>query len=80
MGFAKNGDPFVGPVLDPSKTPDAFKGQYIAAGYSGHGMTRTFACGEAVAGMVAAAITKKEWMEPAWLPRHFLTCPRPASA
>ncbi|KAF8233887.1 FAD dependent oxidoreductase [Tricholoma matsutake] len=77
MGFTKIGDPFVGPVLDPSKPSHTFAGQYIAAGYSGHGMPRAFACGEAVAGMVTAEITREKWTEPAWLPRHFLTYRRP---
>lgn len=29
----------VGPVIDPAQ-PDAYEGQYIAAGYTGHGMPR----------------------------------------
>lgn len=34
----------VGPVVGPYKTDiDNFKGQYISAGYSGHGMPRAFA-------------------------------------
>lgn len=34
----------VGPVVDPA-SPDekAYEGQYVAAGYSGHGMPRAFA-------------------------------------
>ncbi|OBZ73683.1 hypothetical protein A0H81_06486, partial [Grifola frondosa] len=75
MGFTKSGDPFVGPVIDPSK-PDAetaYKGQYISAGYSGHGMTRAFACAEAVAQMIAADMTGDTWTPPAWLPRHYVT-------
>lgn len=31
----------VGPVIDPAH-PDAHKGQYISAGYTGHGMPRAF--------------------------------------
>lgn len=34
-------DTQVGPVLDPTN-PDAYKGQYISAGYTGHGMPRAF--------------------------------------
>ncbi|PIL27976.1 hypothetical protein GSI_09920 [Ganoderma sinense ZZ0214-1] len=74
MGFTKTGDPFVGPVLDPATgQPDSFKGQYISAGYSGHGMPRAYGCAEAVAGMIVADIQGKEWSVPDWLPRHFLT-------
>ncbi|CDO74745.1 hypothetical protein BN946_scf184411.g2 [Trametes cinnabarina] len=32
---------WVGPVIDPAN-PDAYKGQYISAGFTGHGMPRTF--------------------------------------
>ncbi|KAI1787022.1 FAD dependent oxidoreductase [Ganoderma leucocontextum] len=74
MGFTTTGDPFVGPVLDSSTgKPDSFKGQYISAGYSGHGMPRAYGCAEAVAGMIVADIRGKEWSIPDWLPRHFLT-------
>ncbi|KAI0364567.1 FAD dependent oxidoreductase [Pilatotrama ljubarskyi] len=74
MGFTKTGDPFVGPVLDPSDpSSDAYKGQYIAAGYTGHGMPRAFSCAEAVAQMIVADIRGEEWTPPEWLPRHHLT-------
>ena len=32
----------VGPVVDP-EDPDKWTGQYISAGYTGHGMPRTYA-------------------------------------
>ena len=32
----------VGPIIDPS-TKEPLQGQYIAAGYTGHGMPRAFA-------------------------------------
>ncbi|KIP02031.1 hypothetical protein PHLGIDRAFT_20543 [Phlebiopsis gigantea 11061_1 CR5-6] len=75
MGFTKNKDPFVGPVVDPND-PDSlvkYKGQYIAAGYSGHGMPRTFACAEAVAKMIYADMTGGKWAAPEWMPLHYLT-------
>ncbi|EIW59961.1 FAD dependent oxidoreductase [Trametes versicolor FP-101664 SS1] len=72
MGYTKTGDPFVGPVIDPAH-PDAHKGQYISAGYTGHGMPRAFSCAEAVAQMIVADIQGKEWEVPEWLPRHHLT-------
>jgi hypothetical protein len=33
----------VGPVLEEYGSSDKYKGQFIAAGYGGHGMPRTFA-------------------------------------
>jgi hypothetical protein len=33
----------VGPVLEEHGSSDKYKGQFIAAGYGGHGMPRTFA-------------------------------------
>ncbi|OCH86540.1 FAD dependent oxidoreductase [Obba rivulosa] len=75
MGFTKSGDPFVGPVIDSSdpESARAHKGQYISAGYSGHGMPRAFACAEAVAQMILSDMEGKEWTPPEWLPRHYLT-------
>ncbi|KAH9945748.1 FAD dependent oxidoreductase [Amylocystis lapponica] len=45
MGYTTSKDPFVGPVVDPSKADSAesYKGQYISAGYTGHGMPRAYA-------------------------------------
>ncbi|GLB41219.1 putative FAD dependent oxidoreductase [Lyophyllum shimeji] len=78
MGYTALGDPFVGPVVNPkSSQPDEFKGQYISAGYTGHGMPRAYACAEVVAGMVAADMTGDTWRAPEWLPQHFLTTGRP---
>ncbi|KAH9893649.1 FAD dependent oxidoreductase [Cubamyces lactineus] len=77
MGFTKTGDPFVGPIIDPSDpTSTAYAGQYISAGFTGHGMPRTFSCAEAVAQMMVADIQGKEWSVPEWLPRHHLTMNR----
>ncbi|PPQ70338.1 hypothetical protein CVT24_012999 [Panaeolus cyanescens] len=73
MGFTKSGDPFVGPVSYPdSITASPFDGQYIAAGYSGHGMPRAYACAEAVAGMIHARLTGVPWTRPSWLPNWYL--------
>ncbi|TFY76865.1 hypothetical protein EWM64_g7146 [Hericium alpestre] len=77
MGFTKIGDPFVGPVLNPDNPADnSYQGQFISAGYSGHGMPRAFACAEAVAGMIIAELGHKAWAPPAWLPVHYLTTNR----
>jgi len=74
MGFTRLGDPFVGPVIDQSNSnSESFRGQYIAAGYTGHGMPRAYACAEVVAGMVVAEIKRESWTSPEWLPRRYLT-------
>lgn len=70
----------VGPVIDKSE-PDGerFKGQYISAGYSGHGMPRAFSCAAVVASMVASDISGTRWEIPRWFPEVFLTSSRPAN-
>ncbi|CCL99502.1 uncharacterized protein FIBRA_01520 [Fibroporia radiculosa] len=75
MGFTASGDPFVGPVAGTSKEDiaESFKGQYISAGYTGHGMPRAFACAEAVSQMIAADFMGRDWVIPEWLPRHYVT-------
>ncbi|KAI0041825.1 FAD dependent oxidoreductase [Auriscalpium vulgare] len=79
-GVTESGDPFVGPVVESfgSWNSPLWPGQYIAAGYSGHGMPRAFACADVVARMITAQIagTPDEWEVPAWLPRHYLTAGR----
>ncbi|KAG9102766.1 hypothetical protein FRC06_001173 [Ceratobasidium sp. 370] len=71
MGFTRSGDPLVGQVYgDDGK---ALPGQYIAAGYSGHGMPRAFACAEVVAQMIHADMLDNSWSPPEWFPRHLLT-------
>ena len=43
MGFTSSRDPFVGPVYDLSSSiKEELVGQYISAGYTGHGMPRAF--------------------------------------
>ncbi|CUA68084.1 hypothetical protein RSOLAG22IIIB_03322 [Rhizoctonia solani] len=71
MGFTRSNDPMVGQVY--SETGEPLVGQYIAAGYSGHGMPRAFACAEVVAQMIHADIFGNEWSPPDWFPRHFMT-------
>ncbi|OAX38307.1 FAD dependent oxidoreductase [Rhizopogon vinicolor AM-OR11-026] len=76
MGYTKMGDPFVGPVADllaANLQRDLYKRQYIAAGYTGHGMPRAFGCAEVIAQMILAELSDKEWKEPAWLPQRYLT-------
>ncbi|KAJ3560769.1 hypothetical protein NP233_g10617 [Leucocoprinus birnbaumii] len=66
MGYTKSGAPIVGPI-------EGLEGQYMAAGFTGHGMPRTFAAAEAVAGMVAAKLAGRVWEAPDWLPEHYLS-------
>lgn len=73
-GVTAMNDPFVGPILDFSTGDDtAYKGQFIAAGYSGHGMPRSFACAEVVAQMIIAELSGGEWCCPTWFPKRYLT-------
>ncbi|CAE6414073.1 unnamed protein product [Rhizoctonia solani] len=71
MGFTRSKDPLVGQVYTDTGKP--LVGQYIAAGYSGHGMPRAFACAEVIAQMIHADIFGNEWSPPDWFPRHLLT-------
>ncbi|CAE6420354.1 unnamed protein product [Rhizoctonia solani] len=56
-----------------TETNEPLVGQYIAAGYSGHGMPRAFACAEVLAQMIYADISGNDWAPPDWFPRHLLT-------
>jgi len=76
LGFTRTGAPFVGPVPDPTGPENkAFEGQFISAGFHGHGMPRTYACAEAIAQMIVADIHGKadQWIKPSWLPSYYLT-------
>lgn len=74
MGFTKTKDPFVGPV--PKGPPamagegegdaGAVPGQYVSAGYSGHGMSRAFSCAEVVVDMIVAEEQGEQWEAPSW--------------
>lgn len=73
IGWSRSEDPFVGPVLGNAASVDhaasseeVLPGQYIAAGYSGHGMTRAFSCAEVVVDMVVADLAEKPWSPPSW--------------
>lgn len=74
MGYTKSKDPLVGPV------PDGRGGkEYIAAGYSGHGMTRAFGCAQVVADMIVADIRGEKWSNKSGgLPECYLTEPAKA--
>ncbi|EJC99722.1 DAO-domain-containing protein [Fomitiporia mediterranea MF3/22] len=77
MGFTSLRDPFVGPVFTPDGSE--LKGQYISAGYTGHGMPRTFACAEAVTALILHDLSdtpRDNWTVPEWLPKRYLTWTR----
>ncbi|KAI3481043.1 hypothetical protein L1887_56817 [Cichorium endivia] len=69
MGYTKSKDPLVGPV--PGYKQGAR--QYIAAGYSGHGMTRAFGCAEVVAQMITAHAKGEAWANRVRFPECYLT-------
>lgn len=73
MGFTKSGDPFVGRLKDANG--DVVEGQYIVAGFTGHGMPRVYGCAQALASLVWRDIAHPEttWTPPDFLPRHYLT-------
>ncbi|KAL9940195.1 hypothetical protein V8E36_000900 [Tilletia maclaganii] len=77
IGMTRSKDPLVGPVpLPPSSVDTTHRdGQYIAAGYSGHGMTRAFSCSLLVASMVIAEERGEldRWQVPEWFPTCYLT-------
>lgn len=74
MGYTTTGDPFVGSVFNLSTGKEEnYEGQYIAAGYTGHGMPRAFACAEVVVQMIMAELTGTQWSCPTWFPKRYLT-------
>ncbi|KAF8319381.1 FAD dependent oxidoreductase, partial [Clavulina sp. PMI_390] len=91
MAYTKTLDPMVGPVPISTTSSAAssaaryLPGQFISAGYSGHGMPRAPACAEALAQMVLADMqclseggTEMQWDDwkskrPKWLPASYLT-------
>ncbi|KAJ6614127.1 hypothetical protein B0H10DRAFT_1950919 [Mycena sp. CBHHK59/15] len=79
MGYIKLQDPFVSPVTRNSDARvGTFAGQYISAGYSGHGMPRAFACAEIIASMIVANMSRAKWQPPKWFPDRFLMSARDA--
>ncbi|TKY84802.1 hypothetical protein EX895_005882 [Sporisorium graminicola] len=72
MGYTKSKDPLVGPVWKVQE--GARKGrEYLAAGYSGHGMTRAFGCAQVVADMVWADSNRVAWRKKEDFPTCYLT-------
>lgn len=50
MGYSDDGFPYVGPVCDEP-------GQYICAGFSGHGMPQVFLSAKSIAQMVVKGVS-----------------------
>ncbi|KAL8280527.1 hypothetical protein RQP46_007175 [Phenoliferia psychrophenolica] len=71
MGYTRSGVPLVGPVY--SIDGKVQEGQYISAGYSGHGMPRSPATAEAISMMVLSDLRGKKFVQPEWLPTFMLT-------
>ncbi|KAJ7025232.1 FAD dependent oxidoreductase, partial [Mycena alexandri] len=60
MGYTALDIPFVHrPRPEPKH---AYEGQFIAAGFAGHGMPRGFGCAEVVVQMIAAELAGREWV------------------
>ncbi|KAA1088163.1 hypothetical protein PGTUg99_021481 [Puccinia graminis f. sp. tritici] len=70
MGFTKDHDPIVGHLVENGSQVE---GQFIAAGYSGHGMSRAPGCAEVVASMIFSELMSEKWSVPDWFPTHYLT-------
>lgn len=64
MGYSDDGFPYVGEVREKA-------GQYICAGFSGHGMPQIFLSAKAIAEMVVLGTTSEE----AGLPLPYWTSP-----
>ncbi|KAF7370157.1 FAD dependent oxidoreductase [Mycena sanguinolenta] len=73
MGYNSLDIPFVGPVLDRRSAVASHTGQFISAGYAGHGMPRAYGCAEVAVQMIAAELGGWDWEAPEWFPRPFLT-------
>lgn len=68
MAYRKSGVPLVGHVFVDGEKQD---GQFISAGYTGHGMPRCQPCGAAVGLMVVDELRGKRSAVPEWLPGHY---------
>lgn len=74
MGYTKSQDPIVGPLPDPSGAEgQVVPGQFVSAGYSGHGMSRAFLCAQVVAGMIVAEERGSPFHTPDWFPSCYLS-------
>ncbi|GAA5938151.1 NAD(P)/FAD-dependent oxidoreductase [Sporobolomyces koalae] len=71
MGFREGGVPIVGPIYIKGEIQT---GQWVAAGYSGHGMPRAPASGHLLGHLVANDLLGRgEFTLPVHFPRHYLT-------
>ncbi|KAK0549806.1 hypothetical protein OC846_000273 [Tilletia horrida] len=74
IGMTRYKDPLVGP-LPSSDHSVPVPSQYLSAGYSGHGMTRAFACAAIVADLIAFDANGQldQWKLPTGFPACYLT-------
>ncbi|CBQ73618.1 conserved hypothetical protein [Sporisorium reilianum SRZ2] len=79
MGYTKTKDPLVGPVGWSAQCKRQGK-EYVAVGYSGHGMTRAFGCARVVADMILADATGGKWVKREPFPECYLTAASQAAA
>ncbi|GAA5964276.1 hypothetical protein JCM3765_002794 [Sporobolomyces pararoseus] len=75
MGFREGGIPIVGPIYLKGERQD---GQWVSAGYSGHGMPRAPASGHLLGSLVCHALGQStsppsKFTLPSHFPRHYLT-------
>ncbi|ORY73644.1 FAD dependent oxidoreductase-domain-containing protein [Leucosporidium creatinivorum] len=70
MGYREGGVPLVGQLYVDG---EARVGQFISAGYSGHGVVRAPVCGQAIADMALAELRGESFKMPDWMPEHFLS-------
>ncbi|KAI9494563.1 FAD dependent oxidoreductase [Zychaea mexicana] len=68
MGFTKDRMPLLGSVEHITGSSKN-KGQYVAAGFTGHGMPRTFLCGRAIAQLLTGQ-DLDDWFPPEFLVEH----------
>jgi len=82
MGFTPDMFPLIGPLFDyKNRELTTFHntklkcGQYIAAGYSGHGMTLCFGVGRDIARMITGNLTPEHFIQ-SFNPSRFITIPQ----
>jgi len=71
MGYTKDGYPLVGPL-------DATHTRFIVAGFKGHGMSRCFGRGKAIAEMISGKLQSSDFIRQ-FSPARFAGAPKDAS-
>lgn len=76
LGYTSTSDPIVGPVLkdfSEISNPRIVDGQYLSAGFSGHGMTRCYSTSEVVVDLIVAKESGRKWKAENWFPLCYLS-------